>query len=264
MAHHTASDRLQPTGYRFNPNKGRKGKAASAKTRSPGKSPRRTPAGSVTPASSSAPSPARSVLPSSAPPAAGAFQLSVLAPETMDSWGAHASSTSSHSLSSLSMATTPSLQSQLDAIFPHDQVAQMSYPTSSAGSYQSSPPWTGGLMPALSIGEAALSSSCPSPSTPLTDYDQSTLAHCSSSLPSDTFAQYAVDPSSSYSTSHYTFPEVQPIPSAHLVQTTAVELDWWNFRGVKVSLDDSGVPLEELLFNLQQQQQQSQYYVREQ
>ena len=245
------------SGYRFNPNKGRK--IRNAKARSPGKSSTRSPSGSATPASSAA-SPARQFAPSSALAAAGAFQLSVLGPETMSNWASQASSASSHSLSSLSMATSPSLQSQLDAIFTSEQPGPASYATSSAGSYLASPLWTGGLMPALSIDERALSSSCPSPNTPLSEFEGGF------SLPGEGFAQYAVQASPSFGASSYTFPQVQAAPAHASAYTDTscptIELDWWNYRHLKIRLDENGVPLEELLLSLHAQQEQ-QHFVRE-
>lgn len=253
-------------GYRFNPNKGRKVKSSSIKSRSPAKSPRRPITGSSTPVSDG-PSPARRAIPSSAPAVGGAFQLSVLGPETMNSWAAQASPAASQGPSSLSMTTSPSLLSQLDVIFPNDQ-QQVSYPASSAGSsYQSSPPWTGGLMPALSIGEAAASSSCTSPTTPLSEFDGVAYSDCTG-LPIEQYTQYAVHPAHSFPASPYTFPQLQPASVMQPVAIAAPEIDWWQFRDLKVRLDDNGIPLEELLLNLQSQQQQEpqeqQYYIRQQ
>lgn len=128
-------------------------------------------------------------------------------------------------------------------------------------------------MPALSIDDRALSSNCTSPHTPLGDFDGLAFSECGSSLPSESFEQYALQQSPAFGGRTYTFPAVQapqpqlPLQPAFLAPSSpAVELDWWSFRHVKVSLDEEGIPLEELLLNLQEQQLhqvEQQHFVRQ-
>lgn len=213
-----ATTRRSP-GYRFNPNKGRKKKekkarAPNSSSGSPSFSPYTPPVHHTSPFGHSLDSPSPSL---ASAPYTSVLQLSqelAEATATLPTFGGHQTydvkpPASSHSATSPSSYRRPSIQAQWAQIFGEETTDYTHHfygPASSASSVPS-PPWTGSLLPSLTIDDVDHKPSTASSvsTAPVTPNSEQNSAFCAS------YSDYA--PSEPALDTTFAFNFSEPVPS---------------------------------------------------